>query len=112
MEMQNLPNNVISVKLSSSEKKISDELKELNESISQQSNVDVIIDFSNVEIINSSNISNLLILRGFVEKNRHRLFFYNVQTITRCIFVVAGLTDSFIFIDDLEDTLKAVQNSV
>ena len=111
MEIQNLPENVILVKLSESKPKISDELKELNETISKKNNCDVVIDFSFVEIINSSNISNLLLLRGFLDDHGRRLILYNVQTITKCIFVVAGLTDSFVFIDDMEDVLKAVQST-
>jgi anti-anti-sigma regulatory factor len=111
METQNLPENVILVKLSASEPQISEELRELNETISQKSDCDVIVDFSYVEIINSSNISNLLLLRGFLEEHNHRLILYNVQTITKCIFVVAGLTSAFVFIDDMEDVLKAVQST-
>ena len=112
METQNLPDNVILVKLSSNEPKISDELKELNETTSSKNDCDVVLDFSHVEIINSANISNLLLLRGFLEKNGRRLILYNVQTITKCIFVVAGLTETFIFIDDMEEVLKTVQSTV
>lgn len=111
MEIKNLPDNVISVTLSSSEPQIADELKELNETVSQKSGCDVVVDFSYVEIINSSNISNLLLLRGFLSRHNRRLILYNVQTITKCIFVVAGLTESFVFIDDMEDVLKIVQSS-
>ncbi len=111
MEIQNLPENVILVKLSSSDPNIYNELKELNETISQKSDCDVVLDFSCVEIINSSNISNLLLLRGFLEKKGRRLILYNVQTITKCIFVVAGLSESFAFVDDMEDVLKAVQST-
>jgi len=110
METQSLPENVVLVKLSASEPQISNELKELNETVSQNSECDVVVDFSYVEIINSSNISNLLLLRGFLKEHNRRLILYNVQTITRCIFVVAGLIDAFVFIDGMEDVLKAVQS--
>jgi anti-anti-sigma factor len=109
MEFQNLHNNIILAKLASSEMRISDELKELNEKISQKKDCDLVLDFSNVEIINSSNISNLLILRGILEKNGHNLFLCHVKMITRCIFVVAGLTELFIFIDNTEEAIKSVQ---
>lgn len=111
MEIQNLPENVILVKLSDNEPQIADELKELNETVSQKSECDVVVDFSYVEIINSSNISNLLLLKGFLNRHNRRLILYNVQTITKCIFVVAGLTDTFNFIDDMEDVLRAVQSA-
>lgn len=111
MEIQNLPENVILARLSGDESKISDELKELNETVSQKNDSDVVLDFTHVEIINSSNISNLLLLRGFLERNKRRLILYNVQTITKCIFVVAGLTETFIFIDDMDEVVKAVQHT-
>ena len=111
MEIQNLPENVILVKLSSSDPNIYNELKELNETVSQKGDCDVVLDFSSVEIINSSNISNLLLLRGFLEKKGRRLILYSVQTITKCIFVVAGLSELFVFVDDMEDILKTVQST-
>ena len=72
---------------------------------------DVIIDFSKVEIINSSNISNLLILRGLLQDKGRRLIICCMSTVTRCIFVVAGLADIFVFIDDKYVALEAVKNS-
>ena len=111
MEIENLPENVIYLKLPAHDPHISKELKELNETISEKDDCDVILDFSYVEIINSSNISNLLILRSFLEKHGRELMLYNVQTITRCIFVVAGLVGIFVFIDNLEQALKMVQKS-
>lgn len=114
MENQNLPENVILVKLSSNDPKISEEFKNLNDSLSQKSDcpLGIVLDFSNVEIINSSNISNLLILRAFLENHGRKLILFNVQTITKCIFVVAGLAESFVFIDGMEDLLKAFQSEV
>lgn len=108
MENQNLPENVILIKLSSCDPKISEDLKNLNDSLSQRSDCDVVVDFSFVEVINSSNISNLLILRGFLESHGRKLILFNVQTITKCIFIVAGLTELFVFGDDMEDVLKTL----
>ncbi|MBN2591341.1 MAG: anti-sigma factor antagonist [Sedimentisphaerales bacterium] len=109
MENHRLPENVILIKLSSCDPKIAEELKELNETLSQKSDCDVVLDFSYVEIINSSNISNLLILRSFLENNGRKLIFHNVKTIAKCIFVVAGLADYFVFMDDMNDVFKAIQ---
>lgn len=109
MEIKKLPGNVILTKLSSDDPKISEDLRKLNEYISLKEDCDVVVDFSQVEIINSSNISNLLILRGFLDKHGRKLFLYNVKTITRSIFVIAGLTETFNFIDETQDIMKAVQ---
>ena len=112
MENYELPESVMLVRLFPSDPKISEELKELNENLGQKSDCDVVLDFSNVEIINSSNISNLLILRALVEDHGRKLFLYNVRTITKCIFVVAGLSDFFVFIDEMKDVIKELQNEV
>jgi len=111
MEVKNLTDNVLSITLSSCEPQISKELKEINEIVSKKDDCDVVVDLTYVEIINSSNISNLLILRGFLEEHGRKLFLFNVQTITKCIFVIAGLTEVFNFIDDKADALKAVQTT-
>jgi anti-anti-sigma regulatory factor len=108
MLIKKLPGNIILVELSSDSLKVSEELRELNESISLKGDCNVVLDFSLVEIINSSNISNLLILQDFLDKCGRKLILYKVQTVTKCIFVVAGLTESFIFIDKMEEILKAV----
>ena len=112
MEKHNLSENVILVKLPPADPKISEELKQLNENLSQKSDCDVVLDFLNVEVINSSNISNLLILRALVEGHGRKIILYNVRTITKCIFVVAGLSDCFVFIDNMDDVIKAVQSEV
>ncbi len=108
MLIKKMPGNIILVELSSDSLKVSEELRELNESVSLKGDCNVVLDFSLVEIINSSNISNLLILQDFLDKNGRKLILYRVQTVTKCIFVVAGLTESFIFIDKMEDILKSV----
>ena len=100
MGIQNELENVIYVELPSDSMQMSDELKTLNDTVTQKSDCDVIIDFSKVEIINSSNISNLLILRSLLHDKGRRLILCSMKTVTRCIFVVAGLADVFVFIDD------------
>ena len=109
MGIKNLSKDVLIAKLSSNSPKIALELKAVNESISKQGNRDVVIDFSGVEIINSSNISNLLILYDLLQNAGRRLIFCNVATVTKCIFVVAGLNEVFEFVDDQSAALEAVQ---
>ena len=61
--------------------------------------------------MNSWNISNLLILRSLLEGSGHQLILCNVGTVTRCIFVVAGLSEVFTFVEDKSAALAAVQNT-
>ena len=108
MGIRNLSENIIIAELSSDGPERADELKNLNEKISENRQYDVIVDFSKVEIINSWNISNLLILRGMLEQAGRKLILSNISTVTRCIFVVAGLSEIFVFVDDKSAALAAI----
>jgi anti-anti-sigma regulatory factor len=109
MGIKNLSNDVLLVELPSKNTKIADELKTVNEDVSKKCNCDVIIDFSRVEIINSANISNLLILYNLQQSSGRRLVLCNVATVTKCIFVVAGLNEVFSFSNDVNSAMAAVE---
>jgi len=111
MGIHNLLDNLIYVELPAEGTQISDEFKALNETVTNREDCDVIIDFSRIEIINSSNISNLLILRSILQDKGRRLILCGVSTITKCIFVVAGLAEIFDFIDDKSAALAEINNS-
>jgi len=111
MGIQKLSKNVILVDLPHDGSKRSDELKTLNETVGNAGNCDVIIDFSLVEIVNSWNISNLLILRDLLQNSGRQLVLCGITTVTKCIFVVAGLSEVFTFADDRSAALKIIQNS-
>ena len=111
MGIKNLSKDVLLVELPSKSPKITRELNAVNEAISKKGNRDVIIDFTGVEIINSANISNLLILHNLLQKSGHRLVLCNVATVTKCIFVVAGLSEVFEFVDDKPMALSTVQHA-
>lgn len=111
MGIKNLSNDVLLVELPSKSPKIANQLKALNEAVSKKGDCDVIIDFSRVEIINSSNISNLLILHNMQEGSGRRLVLCNVATVTKCIFVVAGLNTVFNFADDRSTALATVKQA-
>ncbi|MGD8501585.1 MAG: STAS domain-containing protein [Phycisphaerales bacterium] len=109
MGIKNLSEDVILVDLPSEASRRADELKAVNETVSEKCDCDVIIDFSKVEIINSWNISNLLILRSLLEDSGRQLILCNVGTVAKCIFVVAGLNEVFVFADNQPAALAAVQ---
>lgn len=111
MTIKNLSEDVILVELPSEGPRRADELKAVNQVISNKCSRDVIIDFSGVEIINSWNVSNLLILRGLLQDAGRQLVLCNVSTVTKCIFVVAGLSDIFVFVDDKPTALEAIQTT-
>ncbi len=111
MGIKNLSKDVLLVELPSKSPKITHDLKAVNEVVSKNGNCDVIIDFNGVEIINSANISNLLILHNMLQNSGHRLIFCNVATVTKCIFVVAGLNEVVEFVDDQSKALATVEQA-
>jgi anti-anti-sigma factor len=111
MGIQNLSEDVVLVELPFKEPQIADELKAVNEIASSKPDLDVIIDFSKVEIVTSSSIGNLIILRNLLHEWGRRLMLCNVAPMTKCIFVVAGLKDIFEFVDDKSTALAAVQHA-
>jgi anti-anti-sigma regulatory factor len=111
MGIKNLSENIMLVTVPSERLQRTDELKNLNEAISEKTECDVIIDFEGVEIINSWNISNLLILRDMLEKAGRKLVLCNINTATRCIFVVAGLSETFVFAKDRSAALEIIKQT-
>jgi anti-anti-sigma factor len=111
MGIQNLSEDVVLVELPFKEPQIADELKAVNEIASSKPDLDVIIDFSKVEIVTSSSIGNLIILRNLLHERGRQLMLCNVAPMTKCIFVVAGLKDIFEFVDDKSTALAAVQHA-
>lgn len=111
MGIKNLPKDVLLVELPSKSPKITSQLKAVNETVSKKGSCDIIIDFHRVEIINSANISNLLILHNMLQNSGHRLILCNVATVTKCIFVVAGLNEVFEFADNQSKAQATVEQA-
>jgi len=111
MAIQNVSEGIILIDLPHDGAKRADELKSLNETISKKNDCHVIVDFSNVEIINSWNISNLLILRDLLRESGHQLVLCGIATVTKCIFVVAGLSEIFVFADDRPAAIDIIRNA-
>ncbi len=108
MGINNLTEGVVLVELPSEGQRRSDELKAVNEVVSNSNDSDILMDFSRVEIMNSWDISNLLILQNLLNEAGHKLILFGMVTVTRCIFVVAGLSEAFTFADDKATALQAV----
>jgi anti-anti-sigma factor len=111
MGIQNFSKNVLFVDLPSNVLQIENELKNLNETVSTRSDCDVVIDFFRVEIITSSSISNLMILRKLMQEHERQLILCNVAVMTKYIFTVAGLDKVFDFVDDRLAASTAMQGA-
>ncbi|MHC4571665.1 MAG: STAS domain-containing protein [Planctomycetota bacterium] len=109
MGIENLSEGVVVVTLPVESQIIVRELKLVNEMVSNRDDCDVVIDFSNVEVLTSSGISNLMILRELLRESGRQLILCSVSTATMGIFTVAGLEEVFEFADDRPAALKSVQ---
>jgi anti-anti-sigma factor len=109
MSTQNLSEDVLLVNLPAEEPQIANELKHINELVTGRDCCNVVIDFSGVEIITSSSISNLIILHKFLNERGRKLFLCNVAFVTKCIFTVAGLDKIFDFVEDPSAALTSMQ---
>lgn len=110
MGIQNWSDDIILVDLPQ-EPQIQDELKTVTEIVRDRGDCDVVIDFSNVDIVTSSSISALLKLRKLMTDCSHRLVFCNVACATKGIFTVTGLDGIFEIVDDKFVALAGLQIS-
>ena len=88
------------------------ELKNVNQMVSSGDGCDVVIDFSNVKILNSSSISNLMILRELLHERGRQLILCSVSPSIMSVFTVADLDKVFEFVDDKQTALAATQHTV
>jgi anti-anti-sigma factor len=109
MAIQNLSENIVVVTLPE-EPLINNDLENVNEFINKEGNCHVVIDFSRVEVLTSSNLSNLLILRESLRKSGYQLVFCSVSMATKGIFIVAGLDTFFDFADDKLAALEIIKH--
>ena len=95
----------------SKEPELRQELEKLNETVGHRGDYDVVLDFTRVEIVTSSSMSNLLILQDFLRQHGHKLVLCGVSLPTRGALNVAGLDRVFQFADDKFDGLACLQTA-
>jgi len=88
---------------------LGEEIISVCEMVSRQKEQDVVIDFSDVEIVTSSSIAKLLKLRKVIYDNQRKLVFCCVQPQTKNIFLVTGLDAVFTFVEDQFVALAGLQ---
>ena len=108
MGIQNWSEDIILVDLPQ-EPNMGDELKTVTGMARDRGDCDVVIDFSDVDIVTSSSLSKLLKLRKLMADCGHRLVFCNVAPATRGIFTVTGLDGIFELADDKFVALASLQ---
>lgn len=108
MGIQNWSEDIVLVDLPQ-EPQIADELEAVIEIVRDRGDCDVVMDFSEVDIITSSALSMLLKLRKLLTDCGHKLIFCNVAAATRGVFTVTGLDMVFEFVDDKFVALASLQ---
>jgi anti-anti-sigma factor len=108
MGIQNWSEDIILVDLPQ-EPNMGEELKTVVEMVRDRGDCDVVVDFSNVDIVTSSRLSKLLKLRKLLADCEHRLIFCNVAPATKGIFTVTGLDGIFELADDKFVALASLQ---
>lgn len=107
MSIQNWSENITVVELAD-DPQFSDELNNLIEAL-EKNTVDVVLNFSGVSFINSSNIAKLLRVRKLMITWQRRLILCGVNTQTWGVFLVTGLDKIFEFTNDVSTALATLQ---
>jgi len=108
MGIQDWSDDIVLVDLPQ-EPQIGDELKAVTEMVRDRGDCDVVVDFSNVDIVTSSSLSKFLKLRKLLSDCGHKLVFCNVAAATKGIFTVTGLDGVFELVEDKFVALASLQ---
>jgi anti-sigma B factor antagonist len=109
MPIQNWSEDVLLVELAD-DPQFSDDMQAVLDAVEADGKHDVVLNFSNVTFLNSSNIAKLLKLRKLVVVNNHRkLRLCSVSTHVWGVFLVTGLDKIFEVYDDVAIGLASLQ---
>jgi anti-anti-sigma factor len=109
MPIQNWSDDVLLVELSD-DPQFTDDLTALLETVEKHNIYDVVLNFQNVNFLNSSNIAKLLKLRKQVAvSHRRKLKLCAVNTHVWGVFLVTGLDKIFDVYDDVASCMLSLQ---
>ncbi len=109
MSFQHWSENIVVAELQD-DPAFSDDLVPLQELVTANDSLDVVLDLSAVDYLNSSNIAKLLKLRKIVVgTHRRSLKLCGVGTHVWGLFLVTGLDKVFDFVDNVAEALTGVQ---
>lgn len=108
MPLQKWSESILVVDLQN-EPQFSDDMNALFDALQANDKMDVVLNFSEVTYINSSNIAKMLKLRKTVTGSGRRLVLCGVSTHVWGVILVTGLDKVFEFADDLVTGLAGLQ---
>jgi anti-anti-sigma factor len=108
MGIEDLAEGTIYVSLPA-EPELGGELDKVSQVASEKGECNVVVDFTDVDIITSPNLSTLLKLRKELDGNSGRLICCGVSAMTKGIFTITGLEAVFEFMDNKSAALEALE---
>jgi anti-anti-sigma factor len=109
MAIQNWSESILVVDLQD-DPAFSDDINTVLETVESRNDVHVVLNFSEVSFLNSSNIAKLLKLRKILNVNNDRkLKLCGINTHVWGVFLVTGLDKIFDFADDVASSLASLQ---
>lgn len=110
MSIENWSDNIVVVELQD-DPPFSDDMTALFDHLEKNPTLDVVLNFTAVKYLNSSNLAKLLKLRKKLQTTKHRLVLCGIDTNVWGLFLVTGLDKVFGFTDSLPTALASVQIS-
>ena len=110
MGIQNWSEDIILVDLLP-EPEMAEELDAVTEMVKDRGNCEVIIEFVNLDIITSSNLSKLLKLNKLLCDCGHQLVLCGLAAATKGILMITGLDEVFELVEDKFIALASLQLS-
>lgn len=109
MPVEQWSENVLLAELAD-DPQFSDDITAILEQCTENTRLDVLLNFEHVHYLNSSNIARLLKLRKLITvTNQRRLKLCKISTQVWGVFLVTGLDHIFDFADDVPSGLAALQ---
>ena len=93
------------------EPELGTELENVAKIVREDGDCDVVVDFSSVDIITSSNIAKLLKLNKNLSACGRRLVLYSLANATKHIFMLTDLDQVFDFADDKAAALTTLKHN-
>ena len=108
MGIQEWSENVLLVSLAP-EPDMCEELKTITDMVRQRKGCSVVVDFSEVDIVTSSSLAQLLKLQKLLDDNDQQFIVCGMSKRTKSIFDVTGLDKVFEFVQDKFTALAGLQ---
>ena len=108
MGIQDWSENIVLVDLPQ-EPQLGEELRAVTEIARKRGDCEIVLDFSEIDIITSSSLSKLLKLRKLLGDCDQKMVLCNVAAATKGIFTITGIDSIFDMVDDKFVALASLQ---